>query len=153
MKKKLCILLSGITMLCLSACGAEEEVKNAASAAIEQDGVAMTMTFDAKGDTVTRITQESTMDISEYTEDQIAVLDEAAASAEEVYAALDGVEYSCEQTDGTFVEKIIIPTDEETLKAVVEQGILPVDNEELTELSLQSTLDNLESSGWTVEQK
>ncbi len=153
MKKKLCMLLACTAMLGLSACGGNEEVKNAASATIEENGVVMSMSFDAKGDTVTRITQESTIDLSGYTEDQIAALDEAVASAEGIYADLEGIEYSCEQTDGKFVEKIVIPTDEETLKTVVEQGILPVDNEDLTQLSLESTLDNLESSGWTVEQK
>lgn len=151
MKKKLCALLACTVMLGLSACGGEEEVKNAAVAKIEQDGVSMSMSFDAKGDTVTRITQESVIDISGFTEDQIAALDAAVASAEEIYAELDGVEYSSEQSDGQFVETIVIPTEGDILKAVVEQGILPVDNEELTELSLESTIDNLESSGWTIE--
>lgn len=151
MKKKLCALLAWTVMLGLSACGGEEEVKNAAVAKIEQDGVSMSMSFDAKGDTVTRITQESVIDISGFTEDQIAALDAAVASAEEIYAELDGVEYSSEQSDGQFVETIVIPTEGDILKAVVEQGILPVDNEELTELSLESTVDNLESSGWTIE--
>lgn len=151
MKKKLCALLACTVMLGLSACGGEEEVKNAAVAKIEQDGVSMSMSFDAKGDTVTRITQESVIDISGFTEDQIAALDAAVASAEEIYAELDGVEYSSEQSDGQFVETIVIPTEGDILKAVVEQGILPVDNEELTELSLESTVDNLESSGWTIE--
>ena len=151
MKKKLCALLACTVMLGLSACGGEEEVKNAAVAKIEQDGVSMSMSFDAKGDTVTRITQESVIDISGFTEDQIAALDAAVASAEEIYAELDGVEYSSEQSDGQFVETIVIPTEGDILQAVVEQGILPVDNEELTELSLESTVDNLESSGWTIE--
>ena len=151
MKKKLCALLACTVMLGLSACGGEEEVKNAAVAKIEQDGVSMSMSFDAKGDKVTRITQESVIDISGFTEDQIAALDAAVASAEEIYAELDGVEYSSEQSDGQFVETIVIPTEGDILKAVVEQGILPVDNEELTELSLESTVDNLESSGWTIE--
>ena len=151
MKKNLCALLACTVMLGLSACGGEEEVKNAAVAKIEQDGVSMSMSFDAKGDTVTRITQESVIDISGFTEDQIAALDAAVASAEEIYAELDGVEYSSEQSDGQFVETIVIPTEGDILKAVVEQGILPVDNEELTELSLESTVDNLESSGWTIE--
>lgn len=151
MKKKLCALLACTVMLGLSACGGEEEVKNAAVAKIEQDGVSMSMSFDAKGDTVTRITQESVIDISGFTEDQIAALDATVASAEEIYAELDGVEYSSEQSDGQFVETIVIPTEGDILKAVVEQGILPVDNEELTELSLESTVDNLESSGWTIE--
>jgi len=41
--------------------------------------------------------------------------------------------------------------DEDTLKEVVEQGLLPVDDENVTQLSLEATVDNLESAGWTIE--
>lgn len=151
MKKQLCAIMVGAAMLGLTACGGTEEVKNAATATIEQNGVTMTMSFDAKGDTVTRITQESVIDLSGYTDDQIDMLNSTVEAAEETYADIENVEYSCEEEDGKLVERIVIPTDEETLKAVVEQGLLPIDDEDATRLSLKATVDNLESSGWTVE--
>lgn len=151
MKKQLCAIMVGAAMLGLTACGGTEEVKNAATATIEQNGVTMTMSFDAKGDTVTRITQESVIDLSGYTDDQIDMLNSTVEAAEETYADIENVEYSCEEEDGKLVERIVIPTDEETLKVVVEQGLLPIDDEDATRLSLKATVDNLESSGWTVE--
>lgn len=151
MKKLLCALLTGVVVLGLTACGGEEEVQGAAVATLEQNGVTMTMTFDAKGDTVTRITQESTIDLSNFTEEQIEAVRTTVESAEDIYNELDGVEYSCEEQDGQLVEVIVIPTEGDTLQAVVEQGLLPVDNENLTQLSLEATIENLESSGWTIE--
>lgn len=151
MKKQLCALMAGAVMLGLVACGGEEEVQNAATATLEQNGVTMTMSFDAKGDVVTKITQESMIDLSGYTEEQIETLNATVDTAEETYAALENVEYSCEEEDGKLVERIVIPTDEDTLKEVVEQGLLPVDDENVTQLSLEATVDNLESAGWTIE--
>lgn len=151
MKKQLCALMVGAAMLGLTACGGGKEVQNAATATLDQDGVTMTMSFDAKGDTVTKITQESVIDLSGYTEEQIDMLNSTVEAAEETYADLENVEYSCAEEDGKLVERIVIPTDEETLKAVIGQGLLPIDDEDATRLSLKATVDNLESSGWTVE--
>ena len=151
MKKLLCALLTGAAALGMTACGGEKEVQGAAVATMEQDGVTVTMTFDAKGDTVTRITQESTIDLEGFTEEQIEAVTTTVESAEDIYNDLEGVEYSCEERDGQLVEQIVIPTEGDTLKAVIEQGLLPVDNENLTQLSLKATTENLESAGWTIE--
>ncbi len=151
MKKLLCALLTGAVVLGMTACGGEKEVQGAAVATMEQNGVTVTMTFDAKGDTVTRITQESTIDLEGFTEEQIEAVTTTVESAEDIYNDLEGVEYSCEEQDGQLVEQIVIPTEGDTLKAVIEQGLLPVDNENLTQLSLKATTENLESAGWTIE--
>ena len=84
-------------------------------------------------------------------DEMIDMLDSTVETAEETYADIEGVEYSCEQEDGKLVEKIVIPTDKDTLQTVVEQGLLPVDDENVTQLSLKATTDNLEESGWTIE--
>ncbi|HJD34358.1 MAG TPA: YehR family protein [Candidatus Mediterraneibacter tabaqchaliae] len=151
MKRHMCAVVAGAAVLCFTACGGEEEVRNAATATIEQNGVTMTMSFDAKGDEVTRITQESVIDLSGYSEEMIDALNSTVESAEETYAEVEGVEYSCGQEDGKMVERIVIPTDKDTLRAAVEQGLLPVDDEDVTQLSLKATTDNLEAAGWTVE--
>lgn len=151
MKKMLCALMLCAVMLGVVGCGEKEEVKNAGVATLEQNGVVMTMRMDAKGDAITRITQESVIDLTGYTEEQIEAINATVESAEDLFTGVENVEYTCEEKDGALVETIVIPTDEETLAAVIEQGILPVDNEDSKVLSLEATLDNLESSGWTVE--
>ncbi len=150
MKKSVCVLASCIFMSGLTACS-QEEVQNAATATIEQNGVTMSMVFDAKGDTVTKITQESVIDLTGYTEEEIDAVNSTVEAAKEVYADLDGIEYSTEQKDGKIIEKIVMPTDEETLEMMIDQGLLPVSDENITQLSLDATLENLENSGWTIE--
>lgn len=150
MKKSVCVLASCIFMSGLTACS-QEEVQNAATATIEQNGVTMSMVFDAKGDTVTKITQEFVIDLTGYTEEEIDAVNSTVEAAKEVYADLDGIEYSTEQKDGKIIEKIVMPTDEETLEMMIDQGLLPVSDENITQLSLDATLENLENSGWTIE--
>ena len=150
MKKSVCVLGACIFMSGLTACS-QEEVQNAATATIEQNGVTMSMVFDAKGDTVTKITQESVIDLTGYTEEEIDAVNSTVEAAKEVYADLDGIEYSTEQKDGKIIEKMVMPTDEETLEMMIDQGLLPVSDENITQLSLDATLENLENSGWTIE--
>ena len=49
MRKLMCVILSCMMLLGLTACGGEEEVKNAAVGTFEQNGITITMSFDAKG--------------------------------------------------------------------------------------------------------
>lgn len=150
MKKILCAVLVCLMMFTLTACK-EEEVKGAGKATIEQDGVTTTMVFDAEGDTITKVTQTSTMSIEGFSEEQLQMIRDAVADAEASYKEIGSVEYTTEEKDGQFVETIVIPTDEETLKAVVSAGILPVDGDDVTELSLEQTEKSLGDAGWTIE--
>ncbi len=150
MKKIVCVLLSSLMLLIMTACG-EKEVKDAAVGTVEQDGVSITMRFDAAGDTITNITQESVMPIEGYTEEQIQTIRDSIADAAATYEAIENVEYSSEETDTELREVIVIPTDEETLKTVVDAGLLPVSDENVTELSLEQTVEGLKEAGWTFE--
>ena len=150
MKKIVCVLLSSLMLLNMTACG-EKEVKDAAVGTVEQDGVSITMRFDAAGDTITNITQESVMPIEGYTEEQIQTIRDSIADAAATYEAIENVEYSSEETDTELREVIVIPTDEETLKTVVDAGLLPVSDENVTELSLEQTVEGLKEAGWTFE--
>lgn len=151
-KKCMALLMVLVLMMGISACGSEpEEVKGVATCSIEQNGVLTTMVFDAKGDVVTQITQEGVLPLDGYSEDQIKEVEKLVSDAEAVYAGIEGVTYAAVIENEQLIETIIIPTDEETLQAVIQAGMLPVDDENITALSLQSTLDNLEALGWTVE--
>nr|WP_308000280.1 DUF1307 domain-containing protein [uncultured Merdimonas sp.] len=151
MKKLLCVLLSCLMISALTACGGEEEVKDAAVGTIEQNGVTVTMRFDAAGDKITKITQESVVPIDGYTEEQIQAFRDAIEDATAAYEDIENVDYSWEETDTELTETIVIPTDKETLKAVIDAGLLPVSGDNVTELSLEQTKEGLENSGWTFE--
>lgn len=151
MKKIVCLLLVSLMMISVTACKEEEEVKGAGKATLEQNGVTTTMTFDAKGDTITKVTQTSAMSIEGFSEEQLQMIRDAVADAEASYKEIGSVEYTTEEKDGQFVETIVIPTDEETLEAVISAGILPVDGDDVTELSLEQTEKSLGDAGWTIE--
>lgn len=150
-------ILSFVLMLCLAlglaACGGEEEKQDALVCTMEQSGMTFTMSFDAAGDKITNVEQVTVVDTSGFTEDQIAQLRTAIEDASAAYAAIDGVEYSTEESEGEMREVISIPVaDEDVLKAVIDQGLLPVEGDNVTELSLEQTKQNLEDSGWTVQE-
>lgn len=153
MKKKIisvlavCCLVFGIT-----ACGGKE-VKSAATCSIDQNGAKIQMIFDAKGDEITKITQESSMSLDGYSDEQIEMIQAAVEEASASYGDIEGVTYSSEEKDGQFVEKIVITTNKDTLKEVIEAELLPVEGDNVTKLSLKETTKNLESAGWTVEEK
>ena len=150
-------ILSFVLMLCLAlgltACGGEEEQQDVLVCSMEQSGMTFTMSFDAAGDKITNVEQVTVVDTSGFTEDQIAQLRTAIEDASAAYAEVEGVEYSTEESEGEIREVISIPVDdEEVLQAVIDQGLLPVEGENVTELSLEQTRQNLEDSGWTVEE-
>lgn len=150
-------ILSFVLMLCLAlgltACGGEEEQQDVLVCSMEQSGMTFTMNFDAAGDKITNVEQVTVVDTSGFAEDQIAQLRTAIEDASAAYAEVEGVEYSTEESEGEIREVISIPVDdEEVLQAVIDQGLLPVEGENVTELSLEQTRQNLEDSGWTVEE-
>ncbi len=152
MKKRnlIAAVMAFILMLALTACGGKE-VQNALTMVQDQDIAHIEMSFDAKGDIITKITQTGTLDLSKLPEENIKQLEDTVAKASEQYAAIKGVEYSSEITDDKLVEVIVIPADKDTLKAVSDAGMLPIQGN-ASRLSLSKTKESLEKSGWTVKE-
>lgn len=109
------------------------------------------MRFDAAGDEITKITQESSIPIEGYSQEQIQVFRDAIEDATAAYENIENVDYSWDETDSELKETIVIPTDEETLKAVIDAGLLPVSGDNVTKLSLEQTKEGLQDAGWTFE--
>lgn len=150
MKKIVSIVAVVCLALGLAACGAKEE-KGVAVLKMEQDALKITMTLDAKGDTVTKITQESVVSTEKLTEEQVQMVMAASEQAKSSYGAIKGIDYSLEQKDGEIVEKVEIPTDKETLQAVIKAKLLPVTDEKAEKLSVKETKKSLEAAGWKIE--
>ncbi len=152
MKKILPVVLTILCMLSLVACGGTEETKNALVLTYDEaDIIHVEMAFDAKEDVVTRITQNTTVDLSKFTEDQIAQLEQAADTSKVQFDKIKGVEYSRERKDNKLLEKIVIPTDKETLKAVIDAGLLPVEGN-AGQLSVSKSKETMTKSGWKVKE-
>lgn len=152
MRKIISIMAVACLALSLVACGGQKEVKGASVLSNEQGAVKTTMTLDAKGDMITQINQRTVVDKTQLTEEQIQMIMSASEQAESTYAEIKKIKYSLDDKDGKIVEDIVIPTDKETLKAVIEKGLLPVTGgDKVEKLSLKETKKTLEGSGWKVE--
>lgn len=113
MKKAVGILLAGCMVVGLTACGGGKE--ETTTCTLEQNGVVIEMNLVAKGDKVTKLTQTSTINVEGYAEEQLDMLDATVESAKEAYGEIEGIEYSVETSDSEYVEKVVIPTDKDTL--------------------------------------
>lgn len=151
LKKLFCVLFVAIVAIYMFACG--NPTRETGICTYEGVGVVITITMEAESDIVKKMTQTSTMDKSQYTDDQVLEIYTASDNAAVVYNSIDGVKYSMEEKGGKIVETIIMDvSDGDTLKALVENGMLPVQGS-TSAISLNKTLESLESQGWVTEKK
>lgn len=152
MKKILPVLLTFLCMFTLVACGNGEETKNALVLTYDEaDIIHIEMAFDAKDDVVTKITQNSVVNVSKFSEDQIAQLEALGDTSKEQFEKIKGTEYSRERKGDDLIETITIPADKETLNAVVDAGLLPVEGS-ADQLSISKTKETMVNNGWKVKE-
>lgn len=60
-------------------------MQNTVETTIEQNGVTMSMTFDEKADTIIKFTQKSVVNLTEYTDEEIAEVNIMLEVANEIY--------------------------------------------------------------------
>ena len=72
---------------------------------------------------------------------------------EEIYEEYEGTQYSAEVKGNMMYETIVIDvTKRDTVEALREAGLLPIEGD-ANGISLDKSMENLESLGWTVELK
>ena len=148
-KRLICVLMLGVMMVMLGACGAGMQT---ATCKIEQNGVVIELTMEANNDIITKWIQTSTISLGELDEAAKAVLDAVVEQSKTNYAPYDKVSYKVTTTNDMMVEVITIDmTDSDTIKGLVDAGLLPVTGN-ASKLSLKKTVKNLKSQGYTVEQ-
>lgn len=148
MKRMFCLLLTTLMILSIIGCGGKEQTT---TLLYEGSGITMEYKMEAKGDIVHTITQTSTLDCSAYTEEEIAEIEELLAQTSTSYDAYEGVTYESSVEDTTLKEIITIDaSDSDTLTALSEAGLLPIDGD-TSKISLQKTVESLESQGWVVQ--
>ena len=141
--KLLVVLMAGAM---LAGCGGKEQTVTMTT---DTDGVKIEMVISAKGDTVTKTVQTSTMETSGLPEEQVEQMQGYADSLAETMGAMEAAEYKSEITDGEFKEVITIDmTNKEALDELVAAGISPVEGT-TSRISLKKTVEALESQGWT----
>lgn len=150
MKRLMCMVLAGLIILSMAACGGSKP--QTAVLTYEANGVTMEYKIDAKGDTINTITQTSSIDCSAYSEDDIATIQASMDEYAAIYEAYDGVKYET-AVDGTTLKEIITldVSDSDLVQSLSDAGLLPIEGDG-TKLSLDKTVENLESQGWTLQE-
>lgn len=145
MRKLLCICISTLMLLAMTACSTKEQT---VVMTFNQDGVEMQFQMDAKGDIVHTITQTSVLDCSAYQQEQIDAIVESTEEFSSTYEKYEGVTYSV-NTEGTdLIEKIVIDTTKsDTLEKLSEAELLPIDGSS-ARISVKKTINALEEQGW-----
>lgn len=141
-KKILCLLLSGLLVLSCGGCGKKSQT---AVLTYEQNGVTIEYQFESKKDVIEKITQVTTT--SGATD-----MSASASSYQALYSSIEGVTYSTEIVENSFVETITIDaTNAATLQTLAAQGLLQLDGA-ADALSFQKTVDNLTAQGWAIQE-
>lgn len=151
MKKTISAIFVITLLLALVGCGATEP-KTATLIYSETDtGITYRYHLEAIGDKCQKLTQTTCLDCSMYDADQMAYLEAAIAEYAGIYAAYEGVSYTTDITDSQITEVLTIDVSDMTLvKSLSSAGLLPMDNGSADYISLQKTVESLESQGWTV---
>ena len=140
--KKLTAILC---VLCLAGCSNGGDTKTTVCTA-DMNGVSVTNSFESNGDEITRQTVQNEMDYTTtgYSEEEMAQIAESYRSAYDV----KGVEYSYEFSGNMLIENITIDFTEADFNELMDAELITADGENVSYISLEQTLDSLESSGF-----
>ena len=149
MKKILSVVMVLCMTLALAACGGKEQTVSYRSEQ-EQGGQKLvdTMTLEAKGDKIVKITESIEVDMSEFdeaTQEQAAAIYDALV---EQYAAVEGVECTGSAGTGTYTISITIDATGDAVEKLAEQDLLAIEGNG-SKLSLKATGESLEAGGYT----
>ena len=149
MKKIVSSLLVLCMALALTACGGKEQTLVLRSEQ-EQNGLTMvdTMTLDAKGDKVVKITEVIEMDMTGFDEATQEQMNAAYDALAEQYAAVEGVECTGTAGSGTYTISITIDATGDAVETLAEQQLLQIEGNG-NKLSLKATGEALESGGYS----
>ena len=148
-KKTFSAAMVGTMVLSLAACGGKEQTVSYRSEQ-EQGGQKLvdTMTLEAKGDKIVKITESIEVDMSEFdeaTQEQAAAIYDALV---EQYAAVEGVECTGSAGTGTYTISITIDATGDAVEKLAEQDLLAIEGNG-SKLSLKATGESLEAGGYT----
>ena len=149
MKKILSVVMVLCMTLALAACGGKEQTVSYRSEQ-EQQGLKMvdTMTLDAKGDKVVKITEVIEMDMTSFDEATQEQMNAAYDALAEQYAAVEGVECTGTAGSGTYTISITIDATGDAVETLAEQQLLQIEGNG-SKLSLKATGEALEAGGYS----
>lgn len=147
-------IISVLTVLCmvlsLTACGKEQTVSYQMESTESGFEMKDTMTLQAKGDKVQRMTEVIEINLAELDEEsQSLAVSVYESEIVEAYKAVEGVSCSGELAEGVYTITIDFELKGDTVEQLAEQGLLEIEGS-TKGISLKRTGDLLEATGYTV---
>lgn len=150
MKKVVSSLLILCMTVALVGCGGKEQSVTYQNETTESGlTVTETMTLDAKGDKIQKITQSFKVDMSGFDASQQGLLVEAYDALVEQYNSVEGANATGSSADGSYSLDVTIDTTGDAVSGLADLGLLEVDGN-AKGISLKKTVAGLESSGYTL---
>ncbi len=161
MKKRISILLSIVMifamMTTMVGCDSVSDVisdnKESTTVLVYDDGETyMEYSMLAKGDKVQTICQSTTLDLSEYSEEDYETMSTLVDEFDAEYSKYDCVSYNCGIINDVLTEEIVFDaTDMDGLQELSDAGLFPIETEDASYVSLKATIKNLEGMGFELQ--
>ena len=150
MKKLISALLVVSMILLLASCGSTEPTTATYRTEMEQNGLVMvdTMTIDAKGDSIEKMTEIIEMDFSAFDDATIEQFYITYDTLVEQYNSVEGVECTSEPGDKSYTMTVVIDATGDAVGTLAEMGLLAVEGNADGVLSLKATEEALLNSGF-----
>ncbi len=150
MKKLISALLVVSMILLLASCGSTEPTTATYRTEMEQNGLVMvdTMTIDAKGDSIEKMTEIIEMDFSAFDDATIEQFYITYDALVEQYNSVEGVECTSEPGDKSYTMTVVIDATGDAVGTLAEMGLLAVEGNADGVLSLKATEEALLNSGF-----
>ena len=154
MKKLTKVLSICVALLLIVGCGAKP---TAFTATTDIDGEKTEMRFDGMGDTVNQIVQTTTIDLSDMSDEEKAlmqpILDSAVAQMQQELADIEGTSHSVEMVGDALVEILTIDaSNKDSIESLSEKGLLPLEGS-ASKISMNETKKGLQAAGFTITEE
>ena len=150
MKKIVSVMLAAVMVLAFAACGGGPQTA-IYTMEITESGITMvdTMTLEADGDAIQKMTEEISMDFSGLDEATIEQLITTYDALVEQYNSVEGVECTAEAGDTYYTMTVVVDATGDAVTTLADMGLLAVTGDAEGGLSLKATEEALTGSGYT----
>lgn len=135
-----------LSLFSLTGCGGKEQTATFKKST--SNGVELTISFHAKGDTVDKMTQVTKIDISKYSKEQVDTLYNQGDKAKQQFSTIDGLNYNLKEENDVMIETIEISFTKDNIKQLSDSNILPMTESNVSKISLEKTIEQFENQGY-----
>ncbi|MCO8193458.1 MULTISPECIES: DUF1307 domain-containing protein [Anaerofustis] len=141
-----------LSLFSLTGCGGKEQ-----TVILKCDyaaGVEIQATLHAKGDTIDKIKQVTSIDISNYSDKQIESLYNQNDILKKQFESIEGLTYDIKEENKVVYETIEVTFTKDNMKQLANANIFITNGSNVSKISLEKTIKQFESQGFEiVEQK